>query len=535
MGGGKGGYAGKGGKGGKGVPLPPYHSDIPDGQTVKLNRNDKDLDLRVLDSLTCESIDSFMWSGCRATHAAQSGKVAFAIRVLAGKLCRVGWSTSGASLNLGQDDQSFGYGGTAKKSNSNQFTDYGDTYSEGDVITALIDYDAKVISFCKNGRFLGEAFRLPGWLSSVPMFPHVLTKNARVRVFYGEGDRSEYPELPAGFTWLSDTLVKASPWSEEGVKVEGQPAVARLEAPSRRIEPSTDVPFVESVYPGEKIGPNQKRLIMLVGLPGSGKTHWAKWYVKSNPHCKFNLLSTNLILERKMPNTKWGYDERWERLIKEASQTLEQQLEMASKETGNIIWDQTNVYPNARRRKLQRFQGFHKTAIVFIPPEDLHKKWIQNQREETGQNVPADVVAQMKKNFELPSTSFLFDQVIFAFHNSADDVQEAMARYKREAADVLSGKRPRDEDYDRHTKQPRQDYQKSYQEREWTAGNPYAPSLPYRDHHGDAPRGHPTPVPTHSVAYTRDRAPQFDRGSDGHVYQYAQSGGYKGRGRGKGW
>ena len=34
-----------------------------------------------------------------------------------------------------------------------------------------------------------------------------------------------------------------------------------------------------------------------------------------------------------------------------------QQLRIASRENGNIIWDQTNVYPTARRRKLGDFKG----------------------------------------------------------------------------------------------------------------------------------------------------------------------------------
>eukprot|EP01062_Namystynia_karyoxenos_P020705 TRINITY_DN1782_c0_g1_i4.p2 TRINITY_DN1782_c0_g1~~TRINITY_DN1782_c0_g1_i4.p2 ORF type:complete len:579 (+),score=216.28 TRINITY_DN1782_c0_g1_i4:111-1739(+) len=496
-----------------GPPPPEYsHSDIPRDLSIRLNRDDKDLDLKVLDALTCESIEGYMWSGVRASHAVESGKVAFAITVMHGKLCRVGWSTAGSSLNLGQDDQSFGYGGTAKKSNNNTFTDYGETYTMGDTITALIDFDANVISFCKNGRWLGEAFRIPDWLRGVPMYPHVLTKNCRVRLFFGEGDRSKFPQLPDGFLWVSEApKKKATPWAA-GAKVEGQASVNRTEAPSRRIEPETDIPWVESIYPGEKIGPGQKRLMMMVGLPGSGKTHWAKWYVKSNPHCRFNLLSTNLILERKMPNTKWTYDDRWQKLIKEAGRTMEEQLDIASREDGNVIWDQTNVYPNARRRKLEKFSHFHKTAVVFIPPEDIHNKWIAAQRAKTGQNVPADVIAQMKKNFELPSTSMLFDNVIYAFNNTPDDVQRSMRRYKMEADEVLHGvKRQRDDEYD-SAKMARSEYNKNYEERAWTAGNPYAPSLPYK---GNQNPGHTPPEAFGtSVSYTRDR-PRFERDGGG--------------------
>jgi len=41
-------------------------------------------------------------------------------------LCRCGWSTVGASLNLGTDQQGFGFGGTGKKSHARQFDDFGE-------------------------------------------------------------------------------------------------------------------------------------------------------------------------------------------------------------------------------------------------------------------------------------------------------------------------------------------------------------------------------------------------------------------------
>ena len=41
-------------------------------------------------------------------------------------LCRVGWSTMKAKLDLGTDNQSYGFGGTGKKSFNRQFDSYGE-------------------------------------------------------------------------------------------------------------------------------------------------------------------------------------------------------------------------------------------------------------------------------------------------------------------------------------------------------------------------------------------------------------------------
>ena len=43
-------------------------------------------------------------------------------------LCRVGWSTLNADLNLGTCKDGFGFGGTGKKSNSRNFDSYGEVW-----------------------------------------------------------------------------------------------------------------------------------------------------------------------------------------------------------------------------------------------------------------------------------------------------------------------------------------------------------------------------------------------------------------------
>ena len=51
------------------------------------------------------------------------------------------------SMLLGTDPQSFGYGGTGKKSHSRKFEDYGEPFALGDVIGCMLDRDGGTISF----------------------------------------------------------------------------------------------------------------------------------------------------------------------------------------------------------------------------------------------------------------------------------------------------------------------------------------------------------------------------------------------------
>ena len=88
----------------------------------------------------------YMWAGARATYGTIAGKSCFEVRVdadcsvehLEGEptpnVLRVGWSVDAASMQLGEEPLSYGYGGTAKISSACKFLDYGIRFGAGDVI-----------------------------------------------------------------------------------------------------------------------------------------------------------------------------------------------------------------------------------------------------------------------------------------------------------------------------------------------------------------------------------------------------------------
>jgi ATP-dependent RNA helicase DDX1 len=74
------------------------------------------------------------WAGCRARVGQLGGRYGWEARARDDGLCRVGFSARSASLELGIDRLSFGYGGTGKKSSGRQFEAYGEPYMKDDVI-----------------------------------------------------------------------------------------------------------------------------------------------------------------------------------------------------------------------------------------------------------------------------------------------------------------------------------------------------------------------------------------------------------------
>ena len=174
-----------------------------------LSTQDRDATLAV-DNDRCQS-RSERWSGGRCSQgiAAKSGKYAFEIVVEDEGLCRAGWSTQAASLDLGTDKNGLGFGATAKKSHNRQFDDYGVKYGKNDVVTCWLDLDVEGGScgFDVNGKSFGNAFApLPDALQGVALFPAVAMRNAQLAVSFSElkfpkegfVPISQCPQLQAG-------------------------------------------------------------------------------------------------------------------------------------------------------------------------------------------------------------------------------------------------------------------------------------------------------------------------------------------------
>ncbi|KAL1502170.1 hypothetical protein ABEB36_007355 [Hypothenemus hampei] len=136
------------------------------------------------DGLRVQSREQKEWHGCRCTRGVTSGKWGFEATVTDEGLCRVGWSTLNASLDLGTDKFGWGYGGTGKKSNNRQFDNYGEAFGKNDVITCLLDLEKGEVKFLKNGVDLGVAFT--GINKNQPVFPAVVLKNAEMAFNFGD-------------------------------------------------------------------------------------------------------------------------------------------------------------------------------------------------------------------------------------------------------------------------------------------------------------------------------------------------------------
>lgn len=167
---------------------------------VSLNLKDKDASLDIDESgLSCETTVVDIYAGARATHGVKAGKFCFECIVSGSGICRVGWSTVAAHLELGKDAHGYGFGSTGFKSNGG-FEKYGDgKFQNSDAIGCFIDFQRKEVSYSRNGAHLGKAFDLPPETIGSVFFPAVLLKNSEMVVNFGEHPFKHAPVLP-GYT-----------------------------------------------------------------------------------------------------------------------------------------------------------------------------------------------------------------------------------------------------------------------------------------------------------------------------------------------
>ncbi|XP_035506579.2 heterogeneous nuclear ribonucleoprotein U-like protein 2 [Scophthalmus maximus] len=354
-----------------------------------------------------------LWSGCRLTHGVLRGRVGFEVR-LERKLMttqlvkeedtephgvRVGWSVAGTSLLLGEDELSFAYDGRSKKVSGGKEEEFGEPLSEGDIIGCYACFStggAIQLSFHKNGHFVGVAFSLAAsMLQGRPLFPHILCKSYSVRFLLDPTSPPWYPG-PPGFTQLAALPA-------------GQRVCSTLASSSRA----------------------QSEVLLMVGLPGSGKSHWAMTHMKQHPEKQYKLLGTEELLACMI--TGGQTDSR----LRQASQCLTDLIKMAAQTPGNYILDQCNILFSARRHKLRLFTGFRRRVVVVFPAADEWKRRLTLHQTSDGEQIPETALLKLQVSCSLPEQETnLLDELQYV-ELPREKAQTLLQEYKNSAHRLL--------------------------------------------------------------------------------------------------
>lgn len=159
--------------------------------------------------------------------------------------------------------------------------------------------------------------------------------------------------------------------------------------------------------------PRQPVFLMLVGLPGSGKSTFIKKLLEESNE-DFAIASTDDIVERECAKMGLTYSEGFAKVnFKQAQSEFKDVIFKAGKARKNIIIDQTNVGGKSRKSKLGMIPlGYDKICLIFDVSESVMKTRLENRARETGKSIPYSVIKQMTESWQTPSRAEGFDSII---------------------------------------------------------------------------------------------------------------------------
>lgn len=154
--------------------------------------------------------------------------------------------------------------------------------------------------------------------------------------------------------------------------------------------------------------------IMMVGLPGSGKSTLMRSIMENDcikPYKTFTVISTDDYIDAHARLHGKTYTEVFPLFIKEAETSMNARKEECVTHGWDMIHDQTNLTVGSRRRKLAGIppRRFIRGAVYMTTPEDRRQEQLLMR---PGKVISADIDAQMKSGYMLPTLDEGFDFVV---------------------------------------------------------------------------------------------------------------------------
>ena len=145
-------------------------------------------------------------------------------------------------------------------------------------------------------------------------------------------------------------------------------------------------------------------LIMLVGLPGSGKSAAAERLasVTRSQGRPCEIIGTDVYLEAEAARRGLPYTTIFAEQRDLADAIMWRQAKEVIRRRISVIWDQTNLTVNGRRRRLCLFPRDY-LRIAAIMPTANDKAWERNLARGPDRAVPEDAFNRMRAEFRRPS------------------------------------------------------------------------------------------------------------------------------------
>lgn len=157
-------------------------------------------------------------------------------------------------------------------------------------------------------------------------------------------------------------------------------------------------------------------IVILVGLPGSGKSFARAKAVESGASASSYQYSTDDIVERMATELGQTYTKVWADVVKDATAEADKAVKVAIAQKQGVLWDQTNMTAKKRGKILKMFDNeWRKECICILPPFTAEQQIELERRlaSREGKHIPKFVMANMLKSFQLPSMNEGFNRVLY--------------------------------------------------------------------------------------------------------------------------
>lgn len=154
------------------------------------------------------------------------------------------------------------------------------------------------------------------------------------------------------------------------------------------------------------------KCIMLVGVPASGKSHWARTKIITY------VASTDNIISEVASNYGMTYDEGFKELIGFADKVMWRSITSCLMRQLPFTIDRTNLTVKSRKKFIDKLK-LHRYEIecwVFPLPgsESLPtEEWNRRLDSRRGKTIPAHVLSSMIEHYEVPTEAEGFSNIIF--------------------------------------------------------------------------------------------------------------------------
>lgn len=146
----------------------------------------------------------------------------------------------------------------------------------------------------------------------------------------------------------------------------------------------------------------------LIGVPGAGKSTWIKQQTWA---LGLPVVSSDMYVEMEAQRQGKTYSEVFEEYMPIAVRLMVNHALICQANKLDFIWDQTSTTVASRKRKFNTLlpSQYEHIAVVFKVPEPA--ELTRRLASRPGKEIPADVMENMIRNFELPSLDEGFKEI----------------------------------------------------------------------------------------------------------------------------